>query len=447
MKFTGLFFITFMGFMQTLLAQPNVIIFFTDDQETLDTRAYGSKDLYTSNMDRLAKEGVRFTQTYAHAVCCPSRTMLLTGRFPQRSGIVSWTHSNRNGKEFVNLPKSEITIAEILKGAGYATGLFGKWHLGAKIGHSPLDQGFDEFYGHLGGFIDNYNHYSLKGGFHDLYDQEEEIFEKEKYFPDLMTRKAIDFITRNKEKPFFLYVAFNLPHYPEQADAKFDERYKDLPMPRQSYAKVVSTTDDRMGWIMKHLDKLGLSENTVIIFMSDNGHSIEDTEGIKTDNDPSGLPKGHYFSAYGGGGNTGKWRGNKGQFYEGGIRVPAIITYPKGIKGGQVRDQAITACDWMPTILELCNVAPPQNKLDGQSVMPIINDNSETHNKVMHWSWMKNWAVRKGSWKLINVSGTESLVNLDDEKPEVENYIEKHPELAAELKKLHNEWYKEVNQK
>ena len=201
--------IVFMSFIQTLLAQPNVIIFFTDDQGTLDTGAYGSKDLYTPNMDRLANEGVRFTQAYAHIVCCPSRAMLLTGRHPQRSGIVSWTQGDRKGQsvkkgqEFVNLPQSEITIAEALKGAGYKTGLFGKWHLGAKDGHGPLDQGFDEFYGHLGGFIDNYNHYFLhRSGYHDLYDQKKEIFEEGKYFPDLMTKKAIDFISRNKEKPF-----------------------------------------------------------------------------------------------------------------------------------------------------------------------------------------------------------------------------------------------------
>ena len=217
-------------------------------------------------------------------------------------------------------------------------------------------------------------------------------------------------------------------------------------MPRQSYAKVVSTTDDRMGWIMKHLDKLGLSENTVIIFMSDNGHSVETNKGVKSGHS-SGLPKGHYYSAHGGGGNTGKWRGNKSQFYEGGIRVPAIISYPKGIKGGQVRDQAITACDWMPTILDLCNVASPKNTLDGQSVMPIINNNSETHNQVMHWGWMNNWAVRKGPWKLISIKGKQSLVNLDDDKPEVENYVAKYPEVVADLKNLHKNWMLEVKQK
>ena len=273
--------------------KPNVVIFYTDDQGTLDANCYGSKDLYTPTMDKLAESGVRFTQAYAHFVCCPSRAMLLTGRHPQRGNVNSWTQGNHEVKSGqLNMFLDEVTIAEVLKGAGYKTGMFGKWHLGAHLDFGPMAQGFDEYYGHRGGFIDNYNHHFLHGrGFHDLFDGKEEIFAKGKYFPDMMTARALQFLDQNKDVPFFMYVAFNIPHYPEQADAKFDERYKDMKMPRQSYAKMISTTDDRMGKIVTRLEELGLRKNTIIIFMSDNGASVEDA-WIRVDDHTSGTSKG-----------------------------------------------------------------------------------------------------------------------------------------------------------
>ena len=175
------------------------------------------------------------------------------------------------------MSREEITIAEILKGAGYKTAMFGKWHLGADPAHGPTEQGFDEYFGLRGGFIDNYNHYFLHGdGFHDLYEGKKEVFARGKYFPDMMTERALQFVDRNKDVPFFMYVAFNTPHYPEQPDKKVDERYEDLKMPRQLYAKMISTTDDRMGLIMARLEKHGIRDNTIIVFMSDNGFSVED---------------------------------------------------------------------------------------------------------------------------------------------------------------------------
>ena len=166
-----------------------------------------------------------------------------------------------------------------------------------------------------------------------------------------------------------MYVAFNVPHYPEQADKKFDDRYKNMKMPRRSYAKMISTTDDRMGKIVGYLEKQGLRDNTIIIFMSDNGHSAEDIK-IRRENHKSGMTVGTNYGANGGGGNAGKWIGHKGTFLEGGIRVPAIISYPAKLPKGAVRDQAITAMDWMPTILDLCDVPKPDVKLDGKSILP-----------------------------------------------------------------------------
>jgi arylsulfatase A-like enzyme len=345
-----------------------------------------------------------------------------------------------------NMFREEITLAEVLKKEGYKTALFGKWHLGADAEHGPTKQGFDEFFGHRNGFIDNYNHYQLHGkGFHDLYEGTKEVFARGRYFPDMMTHRALEFVEKNKDKPFFLYVGFNIPHYPEQADEKFDERYKDLKEPRRSYAKIVSTTDDRMGWVIDKLEQLGLRENTIIVFMSDNGHSEEENQ-IRIDNHNSGLPKGTNYGANGGGGNTGKWRGHKGQFFEGGIRVPAIISCPAKLPRGIVRNQAVIVADWFPTILELCGIEPPAVKLDGKSVIPIIKDEkAETSHDVLYWQWQDRWAVREGDWKLIG-EGQEGqfLGNLADEKPERKNYLQEKPEIAERLARLHKEWFEEV---
>ena len=427
--------------------KPNVVILFTDDQGTLDANCYGSKDLYTPTMDKLAATGVRFTQAYSHTVCCPARAPMMTGRHPQRCGVNTWMQEKMTGTDnHHNMFREEITLAEVLKKEGYKTALIGKWHLGADVEHGPTKQGFDEFFGFRDGFIDNYNHYQLHGeGFHDLYEGTKEVFARGRYFPDMMTHRALEFIEKNKNKPFFLYVGFNIPHYPEQADEKFDEMYKDLQEPRRSYAKVLSTTDDRMGWVVDKLEQLGLRENTIILFMSDNGHSEEENR-IRIDNHNSGLPKGTNYGANGGGGNTGKWRGHKGQFFEGGIRVPAILSYPAKLPRGIARDQAMIVADWFPTILELCGIEPPAVELDGLSLMPIVKDEkAESRHDVLYWQWQDRWAVREGDWKLIG-EGQEGhfLGNLADERPERKNYLQEKPEIVQRLTRLHEEWFEEV---
>lgn len=426
--------------------RPNVVILFTDDQGMLDAGCYGSDDLYTPTIDRLAADGVRFTQAYSHTVCCPARALLMTGRHPQRSGVNFWTQGRMEQQtRTINMALSEITIAEALRNVGYKTALAGKWHLGAHRDYGPTCQGFDEFFGLRGGFIHNYNHFFLHGsGYHDLYEGTTEVFRRGEYFPDMMTERAVKFIETNKDRPFFLYASFNLPHYPEQPDAKFDERYADLEMPRRSYAKVVSTVDDRMGIILATLDRLKLTDDTIIVYMSDNGYSAEDYQ-IRVDNHNSGMAKGENYGANGGGGNTGRYLGHKATFLEGGIRVPAIISYPARLPKGIVRDQAITGADWMPTILDLCDIPLPPVKLDGKSLIPIIASADEpTHHKVMNWQWNKNWAVREGAWKLIVTGKNYRLGNLEDAEPEEKNYAEEKPEIVERLKKLHEEWAVDV---
>jgi arylsulfatase A-like enzyme len=443
--------------------KPNVIIIYTDDQGTLDAGCFGAKDLYTPNLDRLAKSGIRFTQAYAQTVSCPSRAALLTGRHPQRCGINNWTQNDAHAaKRGVNMPLSEVTIAEVLKENGYRTGLFGKWHLGAALENGPIEQGFDEFYGFRGGFIDNYVHYFLHGkGFHDLWDNNEEIFERGNYFPEQMTEKAIGFIERNRDHPFFLYAAFNLPHYPEQPDSALIARYAGLPEPRRSYAMVVTTVDDKIGRLITKLEELGIRENTVILFMSDNGHSTEETT-IRVDNHTSGLPKGTDYCSHGGGGFTGKWRGAKGSFLEGGIRVPAIISYPGHFRKNQVRDQVVMGLDFFPTICEITGSKLPDCQIDGHSLVPIIDSSKAvSKHEVLHFQWEDQWAVREGRWKLI-VNGLDFtgryanhpqkkeqmespyLADLLADNPEEENQAANFPEIVNRLMKLHENWAGEV---
>lgn len=445
--------------------KPNIIIIYTDDQGTLDAGCFGARDLYTPNIDQLSKSGIRFTQAYAHTVCCPSRAALLTGRYPQRSGINDWTqndsHDDENG---INMPLDEITIAEVLKNNGYKTALFGKWHLGAAAGYGPLEQGFDTFFGFRGGFIDNYVHYFLHGmGFHDLWENNNEIFKRNSYFPNMMTERALDFIEKNKHQPFFLYTAFNLPHYPEQPDSQFVPLYSNFQEPRKSYANVITTVDDKIGQLLNKLEELGIRENTVIFFMSDNGHSTEETK-IKFDNHNSGLPKGTDYCAHGGGGYTGKWRGAKGSFLEGGIRVPAIISYKGHFPENMERNQIITNMDFFPTICQLTGSKIPNQLIDGHSLLPVIENNAPSFYNALCFQWENQWAVRKGKWKLI-INGRDEtdkfsnhkqkekkmespyLADLEAENPEEDNYANEHPEIVKSLTDIYLKWSANVNNK
>lgn len=435
--------------------RPNVVIFYTDDQGTLDVNCFGSKDLITPNMDRLAESGIRFTQAYAHTVCCPSRAALITGRHPQRSNINSWAQGRMYGPEGRNLALQETTLAEALHDAGYATALFGKWHIGAHPDHGPTQQGFDEFFGIRSGFIDNYSHFALHGvGSHDLFEGTTEVFRRGEYFSDLICDRAISFIERNSHQPFLLYFAMNLPHYPEQPVGAYAESYGDMTEPRRTYARAVSTCDHYLGRILTQLDRFKLSDNTIVLFTSDNGHSEEDYQ-IKVDNHLSGMAKGDNYGANAGGGNTGHWIGAKGSFLEGGVRVPAILSYPATLPQGEVRNQAVTIMDWFPTVLDLCQIETPDGvAFDGKSVLPLIkNANASSRHERLFWQWQKGWAVREGDWKLIHggVYGLGKdrlekaiLVNLADPKPESINHAQEQPAVVKRLQAAYDAWAADV---
>ena len=279
------------------------------------------------------------------------------------------------------------------------------------------------------------------------------------YFPDMMTREAIRFVDENRDSPLFLYVAFNLPHYPEQADSEFDETYAGVIGPRQSYGRVISTVDNRMGQIMNHLEDLGLYKNTLFIFMSDNGHSCE-KYNISVDNHKSGFPKDHRYGANGGGGNTGKWYGKKGTYFEGGVRIPYIISYPDKLPADIVREQIVRETDILPTICDVLQIQLPERKLDGASLLPVIRENAGTHHDVLFWRWNDSWAVSEGDWKIIvngynqpdlakgeywenNRLETPYLANLSEEEPERINHSAENPEIVERLSRLYEDWLKD----
>jgi len=422
---------------------PNVIIIFTDDQGSVDLNCYGAKDLTTPHMDSLAKRGVRFTQFYAAApVCSPSRAGLLTGRYPVRAGMPGNAGSIKGRP---GLAPTEVTIAETFKKAGYATAHIGKWHLGYTPETMPNGQGFDYSFGHMGGCIDNYSHFFYWQGpnRHDLWRNGKEIFEDGKYFPQLMADEAGAFIEKNKDQPFFIYYALNSPHYPYQGYAKWLKHYAKLPYPRNLYAAFLSTQDETIGNLLATLDRLKLREDTIIVFQSDHGHSHEE--------------RAHF-----GGGSSGPYRGAKFSMFEGGLRVPAIISWPGNLPEGAVRDQVAHSCDWLPTLAELAGVKLTQKDIDGKSIVSVIKDDKvKTPHDVLHWQLGRGnnprWAVRQGDWKLIGNPQDPSkkgpitakdklfLVNLKESVSEMKNLAHTNPDVTQRLKKLHDDWVTKIS--
>lgn len=422
--------------------RPNVVMILADDLGSVDLQCYGSDDLTTPHLDRLAAEGVRFTQFYAAApVCSPSRAAFITGLYPQRAGVPGNVSSQPGG---AGMPPATKTVAEIFADNGYTTGHVGKWHLGYTPPAMPNGQGFVSSFGHMGGCIDNYSHFFYWSGpnRHDLWQNGKEVFHDGKYFPDLMAEQAIRFVDANREQPFFLYWALNTPHYPLQGTERWRQHYADLPAPRRMYAAFVSTTDEIVGRVLQHLKKHNLADNTIVIFQSDHGHSQEER-------------------TFGGGGSAGSYRGAKFSLFEGGIRVPAMISWPKRIPAGQIRHQMVTGCDWVPTLVNLCELAPPDHPFDGKDISDVIANDGDTPHDVFHWQsgggrQTPQWAVRKGKWKLIgnprDTSGKAPvtaadrrfLVDLTDSVHELRNQAHLHPDIVAELERLHNDWIADV---
>ncbi len=412
--------------------RPNVVLILTDDQGSLDLNIYGAQDLHTPHLDRLAERGVRFNQFYVgSSVCSPSRASILTGKSPQGAGLT--VNAPRN-EGFRGLPPSQVTVAEMLQESGYATAHIGKWHLGHTPGLRPEDQGFEYTFGHMEGCIDNYSHffYWVPPNRHDLWENGKEVFETGYYFQDSLVEKARRFVADNRERPFFIFFSTNLPHYPLQPDRKWQEYYKDLPMPRRDYAACVSTIDERVGQLMETLEAYDELDDTIIVFLSDHGHSCEER-------------------TFGGGGYAGAMRGAKFGFFEAGIRVPAIISGP-GLPEGKVVEKPAMAMDIVPTLAELCGIDNLPDSIEGTSLVGLI-ERGESLRETMFWKRREQWAVRRGDWKLLVNPRDDSnsypldpdkdkvfLANLKMDLAESENLASKYPKKVEELVALYKDW-------
>lgn len=423
---------------------PNVVIFFADDMGRGDVGVYGCRDIATPNIDRLAGHGIRLEHYYAAApMCSPSRAALLTGRYPHRAGLPSNASSQPGAP---GMPGSEITFAELARTRGYATAIIGKWHVGSCEESRPNAQGFDRFFGHHGGCIDYYSHwmYWTEPHIHDLHRDTREVREDGVYMTDIVTRESIRFIDENKNKPFLLYVAYNAPHYPLQAPEHFCRQYAHLPGNRRNYAPLVAALDDSVGKVLACLNGYGLTENTLVFFLSDNGVSSE----IRN----NGI-----------GGDTGGFREAKFSLFEGGIRMPGIVSWPAVLPRCQVRDQLAIHHDVFPTIAAAIGAELPTDRvIDGSNMLPWLEDPSAaTGHEILFWESWNQKAVRQGKWKLVkngilnmNMSkkgraeGDDAifLADLEADPAETTNLRREHPDIVESLLARHDSWREEIEQ-
>ena len=410
---------------QTTLARdraPNVILILADDLGSRDLGCYGASDLSTPVLDTLAARGLRFDQFYVTApACLPSRASLLTGRHPQ--------HVLTPG---TGMPNSAVTLAELLRSAGYRTGVFGKWHLGSREEVSPLEQGFDHFVGFKFGAIDNYSHYDYWSGSAApaFWRESEMLDEAGTYFPDIITEEAVQFIGENRDNPFFLYLPYNMPHYPLQPPGEIYARYDHLEHgPRRFYGAFVSAMDERIGQVLQAVGDNGLTRDTIVVFLSDHGHSEE-------------VP------AMGGGGSAAPYRGRKATLWEGGLRVPCIVAWPGTIPGGQLRQQPAMSTDWLPTIAQWCGVPLLGLETDGRSLQAVIDSAQATPtHQTLYWTWDGWWAVRDGPWKLVHdKAGADHLCNLETDPGEARNLFAAQPATAHRLAVLREAWFRDLRQ-
>lgn len=422
--------------------RPNVVVIISDDQGYGDIGCYGAEqDPRTPHLDALAASGVRLTGFYVNApMCSPTRAAFLTGRHPLRCGVPFVVDSS---PDVVGLRGDEVTLAEVLRDAGYRTGLVGKWHLGAAPESLPNAQGFDDFYGFRSGCIDYFSHRFYWGlgadkpSFHDLWRNNEEVDESGAYATHLITREATRFLEQASEKPFFLTVAYNAPHYPMHAPAEYLERLDHVADPeRKMHLAMVAAMDDGVGDILQTLDDRGLRESTLVFFFSDNGATIEDRAGN-------------------GGRNT-PFRGFKFSLFEGGIRMPAIASWPGILPAGKIRDAMCAGYDLFPALIKLCGGAlPADRKIDGRDLWPLLVDGARSRHDSLFWKRYDQVAVRRGDWKLIRnpmlALGDENrleepvwLSNLAEDPEERHNYAAEQPEIVAELEALAKAWENDV---
>lgn len=388
--------------------QPNIIVIMSDDQGYADIGIQGCKDVKTPHMDALAMGGVRCTDAYVTApVCSPSRAGMLSGRYQQRFGH----YYNTGGPH--GLPVSVTTIADRMKNLGYATAAFGKWHLGTAPQFHPNKRGFDHFYGILGGHA---------GYFKTKVNVNGKKVEETEYLTDALGRETVAFITKNKDKPFFIYCAFNAVHSPMHAKEEHLKMYESITNPkRKKYAGMLKSMDENIGKIIKALEDQQLLEDTLIFFLSDNGGPTPYTQA-----------------------DNGSLRGSKGMTWEGGVRVPYFVSWKGHLPAGKVYKGIVSSLDIYATALVAGGASiQPEWQLDGLDILPRLKNKSESsETRDVFWKWHEQWGIRHHEWKLVFMRGEKkpSLFRLDKDRSEQNDLSASHPEKFQELKKLYDDW-------
>ncbi len=452
---------------------PNVILFFIDDLGYKDLGCYGSTFYQTPRLDDLAKNGIRFLNFYsANPVCSPTRAALMTGKAPQRLGITQWI----NQKSTKHLSVNECTMGQAFADAGYHTGYIGKWHLGHQPDHMPNRKGFHETIGvnragQPGSYFFPYRrrrrqNQSSESSPWDVPDFKDGS--QGDYLTDKLTDKAIAFISKNKKRPFFLCFGHYAVHTPIQAPEKLVKKYqekakrltkKDSPLTRKerngassrliqnhpTYAAMIENLDNNIGRVLDHLAKLQLTDNTIVVFTSDNG-------GLSTLNGKRVGPT-----------SCVPLRAGKGWTYEGGIRIPTIVSWPKKFRPATSETLGITM-DLYPTLLELAGIPlKPKQHLDGRSLVTALKNkpNKELQQRFLAWTYPHRHgsghspsnAIRRGDWKLVQLTDSKTaddkrieLYNLKSDIGESKNVAQKHPKKTSELKKLLTQWLAETKE-
>jgi arylsulfatase A-like enzyme len=395
--------------------QPNLLIFYADDLGYGETGVYGCKDIPTPNIDSLATNGVKFTQGYVAATyCSPSRAGLMTGRYPTRFGH----EFNGIARQF-GLSLQETTLADRLRGLGYATCAVGKWHLGEKEEYRPTNRGFDEFYGTLANtpffhptkFVDS-----------KISNEVQEVKDPNFYTTDQYAERAVNWLDQQKSKPWFLYLPFNAQHAPLEAPQKYLDRFPNLTDKRKIFAAMMSAMDDAIGKVMEQVRANGQESKTIVFFIGDNGGPTASTTSF-----------------------NGPLRGFKMNTFEGGPRVPYIAQWKGTFPSNVSYDFPVFNLDVLPTIVSAAGgTIDPSWKLDGVDLKPFVTGaNKARPHDLLYWRFGEQWAVRSGDWKLVvshNGSGKPELYNLASDVGESKDLAAANPERVAELQMLYDRW-------